>query len=150
MVNQEENEAANEGPGENVVDQAEQRNCELNLAVKLSNHGHLASVADHHLAQVYMAYFALLEGALLFFTLCLFLVSKSHICGCNRHQLHTEGKHHEDHQNGNYAQGLWHCVSSFDSVKLKPKEINSNFYDAVEDADESVKEYASKQYRIQE
>jgi hypothetical protein len=95
VVEDENNEAHDESPAQQEVNQREERHCQQNLGVKLSDHRHLALVAAIQI--LYFAHMNLLQGALA--AIFQLLIAKGDVLWSHRHQLHGESKHHDDDQN---------------------------------------------------
>ena len=82
--------------------------------------------------------------------LVVLLVTKCEIGWSNRHQLHRESKHHQDHQDRDNAECLWHGVPPFDSVDLKAEEIDSNLYYSIQNTNKSVQKNDHEKDCVQE
>jgi hypothetical protein len=64
--------------------------------------------------------------------------------------LHRESKHHDDDQNAYNTQSLWHSVSSFYFEKFQTEEIDADFDDSVQNANENIEKDSCKECGIQE
>ena len=68
------------------------------------------------------------------------LIAKGDVLWRHRHQLHGESKHHDDDQNAYNTQSLWHSVSSFYFEKFQTEEIDADFDDSIENANENIEQ----------
>lgn len=148
MIHEEEDKECYESPAHNVVDQCKEGHAKLYLGVHLRDHCHLTAIAYKHLIIILLGYFAFFKSTHL--SILQFLISESNISWCYRHKLHTKGKHHEDDQNADDTESLWHCVLAPYPIYLKAEKVNPYLDDAVKDADESVQQNNSKNDAIKE
>lgn len=156
VIDRENEEQTDEEPAQAEVNETEHWKAQLHLAVKLRNHRHLAPEACFVLIAVLVQDFvrqlAPIQGALheLVGVSLKALVPECQVNGSDRHELHRESEHHEDDKYGDDAEGLWRCVLSSDLEDLVAEEVDANFDDAIEHADEDVEQKCGEQSSVEE
>ena len=78
------------------------------------------------------------------------LVAEGQILGRNRHELHREGKHHQNHENADNTKSLRRAISATNSEKLEAEEIDADLDDTVQSADEHVNKHGREETGVKE